>query len=66
MFPTQNLGKHSLAPRFFKSVMRNGHKCNVLLRQNMSLFSITTTLQPSNAATIAVRNPVGPAPITST
>lgn len=66
MAPAQNLPKNFLAPRFLRSVIRNGHRWRTLLREKLSRFSSSTTLQPSKAASIAVLSPQGPAPITST
>jgi hypothetical protein len=36
------------------------------LRDNLSRFSITTTLAPNSWASMAVRRPHGPAPMMST
>ena len=66
MAPAQNLPKNFLAPRFLRSVMRYGQRCRTLLREKLSRFSSSTTLQPRKAASMAVRRPHGPPPITRT
>lgn len=64
--PAQNFPKNFLAPSIRRSWITNGHKCNTLFLLMRSRFSTTTTLAPSNWASIAARKPHGPAPIIKT
>lgn len=64
--PAQNLPKNFLAPSPFRSWITKGHKWSTLFLERRSLFSTTTTLAPKSWASMAARNPQGPAPIIKT
>ncbi|TNN74004.1 hypothetical protein EYF80_015825 [Liparis tanakae] len=47
-----------------KSWMVKGQRWSTLFLEKVSLFSITTTLQPNRASSMAARRPQGPPPMT--